>query len=184
MSKSFWDELASPYVLVFQSDSVFLRPPRSLDSLHDSYYVGAPWCPSNDILTKGVAEHPVGNGGLSLRSSQFMVQCIESLDVRQAMERKYEVMDRVNMSFTRENEDIFFSTCMTQLLKPAQVRAALTQSQLFAVEVPCGGNGGEDEYPDGLHATWYYVGKEKMDDYIDFSRRQIEASGQKVQSCQ
>jgi hypothetical protein len=181
MSKAFWEELASPYVLVFQSDSVLLRRPRILDSLRDVTYVGAPWCPSNGILRTGVAEHPVGNGGLSLRSSQFMVQCIESLDLKQAMEKKAELMQKVNMTFVTNNEDIFFSTCMSKLLQPAQVKMALDQSKEFAVEVNCGEPLATP--PDGLHASWYYHSRAKINEYIDMSRANVESTAMPVQAC-
>jgi hypothetical protein len=181
MSKAFWEELASPYVLVFQSDSVLLRHPRSLDSLRDVTYIGAPWCPSNNILKTGVAEHPVGNGGLSLRSSQFMVQCIESLDLKQAMEKKTELMQKVNMTFVTNNEDIFFSTCMSKLLRPAQVKTALEQSKEFAVEVNCGEPLATS--PDGLHASWYYHSRAKINEYIDISRAEVEATAMPIQAC-
>jgi len=180
-SKAFWEELESPYVLVFQTDTVLLRPPLSTVGLdHKTKYLGAAWCEANPIVKNKVVDHTIGNGGLSLRSSSFMVKCIDSLQVQAAMNDKKELMKRVNMSSVQENEDVFFSTCMATLLDRSELVDAAIKSNAFAVEVPCNGALGDT---DGLHATWYYASREKIESLVDKSRNSFVSAGVDTKSC-
>jgi hypothetical protein len=64
----FWERVKGKKVLLFQSDSMLLRP--GIDEYLKYDYVGAPW-------TKPKEGKFVGNGGLSLRTKDRMIDIIK-----------------------------------------------------------------------------------------------------------
>lgn len=89
-SLSFWESVPFDKVLIFQHDSMILRP--GIDEFLEWDYVGAPW----KFQMHG------GNGGLSLRSKKAM---IETLSVH-------------TWDQSKGNEDIFFSNNLIGKLAP------------------------------------------------------------------
>ena len=81
-SKQFWNSIPYDKVLIFQHDSMLLR--HGIENYLDYDYVGATWC---HINAKG------GNGGLSLRTKQKMLDVIEKHPYNQ---------------HTHGNEDLYF----------------------------------------------------------------------------
>jgi hypothetical protein len=66
LSKNFWEEIKNN-VLIFQTDSILLRD--GIDEFLEWEYIGAPWVkPKEGKL--------VGNGGLSFRKTQKMIDII------------------------------------------------------------------------------------------------------------
>jgi hypothetical protein len=69
----FWKKLNCDKVLIFQSDSGLLR--KGIEEFEEYDWVGAPW--SNSGWSKGEPWVDGSNGGLSLRSVNKMIECIE-----------------------------------------------------------------------------------------------------------
>jgi hypothetical protein len=69
---SFWEQLPSEHVLLFQTDSLLRR--AGVEEFLEYDYVGAPWM--HVLVDQGSAEGPVGNGGLSLRRRSAMLQIL------------------------------------------------------------------------------------------------------------
>lgn len=78
-SPRFWASFAAEKVLIFQSDSFFLR--AGIDEFFDFDFIGAPWCSEwyrNDKVLRyyrdrGQLWSQIGNGGFSLRTRQVML---------------------------------------------------------------------------------------------------------------
>lgn len=65
----FWKTITSDNILIFQADTVLLK--HGIDAFLEYSYVGAPWL-------KPKEGKYVGNGGLSLRNKQKMIDVIEN----------------------------------------------------------------------------------------------------------
>lgn len=65
----FWETITSDNILIFQADTVLLR--YGIDEFLSYQYVGAPWL-------KPKEEKMVGNGGLSLRKKDKMIEIIKN----------------------------------------------------------------------------------------------------------
>lgn len=89
-SISFWEQIPFDKVLIFQHDSMILRP--GLDEFLEWDYVGAPW----KFQMHG------GNGGLSLRSKKAMIDTL-----------KVHTWDK-----SKGYEDVFFSNSLIGNLAP------------------------------------------------------------------
>lgn len=84
----FWKSLMYDKILIFQSDSEILR--EGIEDFLQWDYIGSPW----KFQTHG------GNGGLSIRDRQIMLDCIEK--------EPYEGMS------LHGNEDVYFSNLINQ----------------------------------------------------------------------
>lgn len=98
MTSQFWNCLPGEKILVFQADTWIFK-----DNINDFMkfdYIGSPWCWCKPIGKVG------GNGGLSLRTKQAMI----NLCIKKEMGEfdDYKVDKRVEI----EKEDVFFSTHM------------------------------------------------------------------------
>lgn len=82
-TKKFWKSIDSNNILLFQTDTLFLR--HGIDEFLEYNYVGAPW-------VKPKENKFIGNGGLSFRKKNKMIDIID----------KYASKDSIS------NEDIFF----------------------------------------------------------------------------
>jgi hypothetical protein len=127
-SSWFWESLPYEKVLIFQHDSLLRK--RGIEEFLKYDYIGAPW---------PFQEHG-GNGGLSLRTKQVM------LDITKAL--KY------NMS-VHGNEDIYFCNYMNS--NNMTGLAPRSECLRFSVETIF--------YPDpiGIHAADKYLPKEQVD---------------------
>jgi len=84
-NSTFWNTIKSDNILIFQPDTILLR--NGIDKFLGHSYVGAPWLkPKEGKL--------IGNGGLSFRKKQKMIEIINS--------HSTELIDNMY------NEDIFF----------------------------------------------------------------------------
>ena len=81
---NFWNKIKSDKILIFQTDSLLLR--HGIDDFLNFDYIGAPW-------TKPKEGTLIGNGGLSLRTKQKMI----------------EISEKYNNENDFTWEDIFFS---------------------------------------------------------------------------
>ena len=84
----FWKQIIGMKVLIFQSDSMLLR--KGIDEFLEWDYVGAPWT---------FQEHG-GNGGLSLRTKQKMIEVIQTYPYSKSL---------------HGNEDVYFSNHLPKL---------------------------------------------------------------------
>jgi hypothetical protein len=99
-----WNQIAREHVLVFQADSMLLKPIP--DDMLQHGYIGAPW----SFYERG------GNGGLSLRRTSAMI----------------DTLNRVAYSPSDGNEDIFFSKhCQT--VAPREVCSAFSVETIFTL---------------------------------------------------
>jgi hypothetical protein len=99
-----WNQIAREHVLVFQADSMLLKPIP--DDMLQYGYIGAPW----SFYERG------GNGGLSLRRTSAMI----------------DVLNRVTYSPSDGNEDVFFSK-HCQSVAPREVCSAFSVETIFTL---------------------------------------------------
>jgi hypothetical protein len=97
-SKSFWKQLDYSHALIVQEDGMIMK--KGIEKFLKYDYVGAPWPDHYAHKEVGVIDN-VGNGGLSLRKIEKMIDVIESNP------------DHINQLFFKNNivvpEDIFFA---------------------------------------------------------------------------
>lgn len=153
----FWKTFKSfERVLIFQTDSFFLKP---LNYDHLAYdYIGAPWCLmrnpfalQNFKLGRIKADKnmiSVGNGGFSIRNPAAMINCLT----------EYEPAEGCGP--LDQPEDMFFVICMTALnmsVAPPHVAGTFSLEQ-----TPCGSNFEHNRdavvnlNTTALHATWIH----------------------------
>lgn len=153
---AFWQRFAAERVLVFQADSLMLRPIRTRDGLEPYGYLGAPWRRNHQQtytipafnsareqigshqsaiqLCSGIPEeiqHNYGNGGFSWRCPRLM----EKICSR-------------HQRVAEEPEDVFYSR---HLAASGSAIADLSTASRFAVETIF--------HPDpvGCHNAWAYL---------------------------
>jgi tetratricopeptide (TPR) repeat protein len=168
----FWEQLPEECenVLLFQTDSVLLRP--GIEAFMEFDYVGAPWS-DNQRSLQGLAPRG-GNGGLSFRHRSAAILALsaygrsfeEAADnlanwtiQSQEMERGLIMPAHVRAAIVtnlREHppEDCFFGWALTHLdknLAPPRVQ------EQFSVEMEASAT------PLGLHAAWKYLEAEQME---------------------
>jgi hypothetical protein len=120
-SVKFWESMPFDKVLIFQHDSKLLR--SGVDEFLEWDYVGAPW----KFQMNG------GNGGLSLRSKQAMIDTL-----------KLHTWDN-----SKGNEDIFFSNLLVGKLAPRCVCEKFSCETIFKLGTV------------GTHAIDKYLTKEE-----------------------
>jgi len=124
---SFYDHIPTNTFLVFQTDSIILKENKDNINLFLNFdYVGAPW-------KHGI----VGNGGLSLRKKNKMLEILQSKPLENI------------------NEDAFFSFNIKSSIKynvPDNIFA-----QKFSVETVF------YDKPFGIHNCWRYITKEQCE---------------------
>jgi hypothetical protein len=101
-SLDFWNLLKGKKILIYQEDSIIFRS-NIEDFLHWDY-IGAPW-PENNNDNKG----RVGNGGISLRTKDIMIQIINKISI---LNTKYNSSTLKYMYATKSYvppEDVYFS---------------------------------------------------------------------------
>ncbi len=107
MSPSLWEDLkAWGKVLTIQDDGFLVKP--GVEEFLKYDYVGAPWIdvPDNEYLKKNVNSELVGNGGLSLRSVQAMI------DVSTKYEKEKNQLFYYNL--VRVPEDVYYVKAMVK----------------------------------------------------------------------
>jgi hypothetical protein len=112
-----YDHISTEYFLVFQTDSMFFKEYKGLLSmfLSEKYdYIGAPWMVCNYAPTR--QRGFIGNGGLSLRRTEKMLEIIQNHDWNLTVPTEFEWME--DLYFTNAYSDI-------QLKKPPYEKAKL-----------------------------------------------------------
>jgi len=139
MSKDFYNYIPTNTFLVFQTDSIILKENKDNINLFLDYdYVGAPW----------ICNNLVGNGGLSIRKKNKMLEIIDSKGYQQNI-----------------NEDYYFSANIDKQIVynvPDHITA-----RSFSVETVF------YETPFGEHNFWKYLNKEQ-NDYLKSRYSDIE----------
>lgn len=151
MSTSFWnDKRKWKKALIVQDDGLLVR--HGVESYLEYDYVGAPWIegPGNEYLKEHVNPNMVGNGGLSLRSIQAMID----------ISSKY-VDDKNQLFFyniIKVPEDVYFVKAMYKEgkynLPSTQVASTFSSEEILNVNSI------------GLHKCWAYHPKEKIEMYL------------------
>lgn len=128
LTKTFYDHIPTDTFLVFQTDSMILQENKDLiHSFLDYDYVGGPW----------VCDNRVGNGGLSIRNKNKMLEIIDS--------KGY-----INM-----NEDIYFSHDIDININYNVPDCSI--AKMFSVETLF------YDKPFGVHNCWMYLHKDNID---------------------
>jgi hypothetical protein len=144
---AFWQGLKShgyAMALVIQDDGLFVKDCRTtpkLDKFIDADYVGAPWLdmPDNEYLRDNIAPNLVGNGGLSLRNIDTMINiCTKYKDT------KYELFYH---NINRIPEDVWFVKYIT---KDGGKFPVTKDASFFAVEQIL------NQEALGFHKFWVY----------------------------
>jgi len=136
---SFWNLLKQfEKVLIFQSDTMLYR--RGVEQFYELDYVGAPWYPTDNISTS------VGNGGLSLRSINAIMDCLSNKD--KIIIPSYHKMEFWHEQLGDNPEDIFYAYAMNQLgYKVADIdSASLFSIELYNYNEECFGSHKLSEY--------------------------------------
>jgi mannosyltransferase OCH1-like enzyme len=103
----FWKSLRKyDKVLIFQSDTMIYKNNINDFLIYD--YIGAPWNKVKNI------SNGVGNGGLSIRTIEAMIDCLENYDdiIIPETYNPYEIIVKFD---NKHPEDVFYSYGMTQL---------------------------------------------------------------------
>jgi hypothetical protein len=94
-NKYFWKQIETNKILIFQVDSLILKD--NINNYIHFNYIGAPW--TENIIKYYKYSMYQGNGGISIRSKEYMLEIIERYD-------------RIN-----EPEDVYFSKHIIKLNK-------------------------------------------------------------------
>ncbi len=139
VSKRFWESLEGRSVLVFQTDSMFLKSPRDIKRYLRYDYIGAPWTHSKHRLK-------VGNGGFSLRNRRSMMWLID---------KYWKSPGLVQLKWHKKAEDVFFALMVNRFKWRFRVPSAHTAST-FSVE---------SKFTLGslaIHKAWKHLSKKRM----------------------
>lgn len=123
-SPSFYKCIPTEIFLIFQTDSIILNPDL-ISKFLDYDYVGSPW-----------QNGKVGNGGLSLRRRQKMI----------------EICEKVDENFTDHEDNYFCYQNIVELKRPS-----FYEAQQFSVETVF------HEKSFGIHAAWKYLNKYELE---------------------
>ena len=101
-SLNFWKLLYGEKILIYQEDSFIFK--KNIDEFMDWDYIGAPW-PKNTNDTPNC----VGNGGISLRTKQIMIDVIKNISIQNT-----EINESTKIYMKQNNlticpEDVYFS---------------------------------------------------------------------------
>uniref|UniRef100_A0A6C0E181 DUF5672 domain-containing protein n=1 Tax=viral metagenome TaxID=1070528 RepID=A0A6C0E181_9ZZZZ len=104
----FWNLLTGKKILIYQEDSIIFK--NNVDDFLYFDYIGAPW-----ITGKNDNKLGVGNGGISLRTRDIMIQIIEMQSIHTTVfnTSTLEYMQQTNS--TVPPEDVYFSKNMEDL---------------------------------------------------------------------
>jgi len=104
-STKFWELLSAKKILIYQEDSFIFK--NNIQEFIDWDYIGAPW-PKNTNDTPNC----VGNGGISLRTKQIMLDIINKISIKNT------IINESTKIYMKENnlnicpEDVYFSLNM------------------------------------------------------------------------
>jgi hypothetical protein len=104
-SKSFWEMFSGEKILLYQEDSCIFK--TNIDDFLQWDYIGAPW-PKRQNDTPNC----VGNGGLSLRTRQTMIDVIDRVSIYDTNMTSSTTEYMRNSGMTVCPEDVYFSKNM------------------------------------------------------------------------
>lgn len=132
ISEKFYEYIPTEIFLLFQTDTIICENQKKRINDYLQYdYVGAPWIWNSNLKD---TDKTGGNGGLSLRRKNKMLEIIR------------------NCKYNNENEDVYFSnSCLNNLnLPPFQ------EAKQFSVETVF------SEKSFGVHKPWPYMSPESL----------------------
>lgn len=146
----FWKTLSAMGIdktLIIQDDGLLVRP--GVDKYIDYDFVGAPWADSaeNVELKQRITSNLVGNGGLSLRSVEWMIRVCETYDGRETFYH----------NLIRMPEDVYFVKYLSEL--GANIPSA-QEASFFAVEQII------NTKALGFHKFWLYHPLDAVKDFF------------------
>ena len=104
-SKSFWEMFSGEKILLYQEDSCIFK--SNIDDFLQWDYIGAPF-----LKTQNDTPNCVGNGGLSLRTRQIMIDVIDRISMQDAIIGSSTIKYMRNNGMTVCPEDVYFSKNM------------------------------------------------------------------------
>ena len=149
-STKFWKELNCEKCLIIQEDGIVFR--EGTERFLNFDYVGAPWADSaeNLYLKNSVNPNMVGNGGLSIRNVNKMIQVTEKY-----IKEKHLLFYK-NLSYVPE--DVFFCQCLVKenaVLPSIEEGAQFSNEQLVYMK-SC-----------GIHKFWTYHSNTVTEQYFN-----------------
>ena len=106
-SIQFWNLLYGKKILIYQEDSFIFK--NNIEDFIEYDYIGAPW-PKNTNDTPNC----VGNGGISLRTKEVMIDVINKISIKDTVVNKSTKIYMKNSNLTVCPEDVYFSLNMQQ----------------------------------------------------------------------
>lgn len=126
LSRETYEAIPEEHILIFQQDAAFCsRNKRTLDSFMHHLYLGAPW-KDRKVLSDRLGvdlEVVYGNGGLSVRSKTFILECI---DLPHYKKDYWDAREGKGLP-----EDLFFSRCLFEHHEDA---VDINEAKKFAAE--------------------------------------------------
>jgi glycosyltransferase involved in cell wall biosynthesis len=104
-SKKFWELFAGEKILLYQEDSCIFK--SNVEDFLQWDYIGAPW-----TKTQNDTPNCVGNGGLSLRTKQRMIDIIERISIEHTEISSHTIAYMKNAKMTICPEDVYFAKNM------------------------------------------------------------------------
>jgi hypothetical protein len=101
-SLNFWNLLKGKKILIYQEDSIIFK--TNIDDFLHFDYIGAPWPEHQNDNKNGV-----GNGGISLRTKDIMIQIINTINIFDTQYNSSTLEYMKNTNSTVPPEDIYFS---------------------------------------------------------------------------
>jgi hypothetical protein len=106
-NSSFWQWFDADHLLLFQTDSLILRP--GLEAFTRFDYIGAPWHLENERwsqpVLKAALPDGVGNGGFSMRSTTAMVSVCEQFSGNSALKEQEDLFFALHIQQVSDHED-------------------------------------------------------------------------------
>jgi hypothetical protein len=104
-TNDFWNLFNGEKILIHQEDSIIFK--NNINSFINWDYIGAPWSKiENDNINQ------VGNGGLSLRTKQCMIDVINKISITDTKYNESTLRYMKNTKSTTPPEDVYFSKNM------------------------------------------------------------------------
>ena len=138
------------YCLTIQDDGMLIRPGMEAQFMEQGYdYVGAPWSKNQLLIDAGVDDNMVGNGGLSLRNIDVM------LDICKCERARGNTL--FNNDMQPIPEDVFF---VSAIKKRGGKMPTFVQATRFAIEQTyC-------EEALGFHKPWPYIDMKVLQNFF------------------
>lgn len=152
-SPEFWRSIDAEKTLIIQNDGILLRP--DIEPFMKFDYVGASWVDnvSNEYIKKRITQDLVGNGGLSLRTNEFMIRVCEQF----TKEKTWLFFKNI----TQMPEDVYTIYCLKQLEIDKPNLPNFHQGAAFASEEVC------NLASIGIHKLWSYHTYDVIEKYFN-----------------